>query len=100
MSFFLWEVGRTLIVLDSILTLTSNPSASLAAAIGNYGEWLVAEKAELGHRQAVAEDRLRAFEKAGGEGRDGIMKEIARRYVEVEEEIAKVQGEVGRLEGS
>ncbi|GME49191.1 Galactosyl transferase [Neofusicoccum parvum] len=83
----------------SILTLTSNPSSSLASALSNYSEYLTSEKAELQHRKAIAEDRLRAFEKAGGSGRSGIMKEIARRYAEVEEEIAKVQMEVGRLEG-
>ncbi|KAL1635608.1 putative alpha-1,6-mannosyltransferase mnn11 [Neofusicoccum ribis] len=83
----------------SILTLTSNPPSSLASALSNYSEYLTSEKAELQHRKAIAEDRLRAFEEAGGNGRSGIMKEIARRYAEVEEEIAKVQLEVGRLEG-
>lgn len=85
----------------SLLMLSgSGSSGELARAVEGYGAFLKAEREELGHRRAIGEDRLRAFEEAGGNGRGGMMREIARRYAEVEEEIAKVQMEVGRLQPS
>lgn len=78
----------------------------LEAAVEGYGAWLKREREELEHRKVVAEVRLREFEEVGGAGagagaaakRGGVMREIARRYAEVEEEIARVEAELGRLE--
>ncbi|KAL1648859.1 putative alpha-1,6-mannosyltransferase mnn11 [Diplodia intermedia] len=87
----------------SVVTLTSRGEGELERAVEGYGRWLRGEREELDHRKAIAEDRLRDFEEAGGGGgggKGGMLREIARRYAEVEEEIARVRGEVGRLEGS
>lgn len=78
----------------------------LERAVEGYGAWLKREREELEHRKVVAEVRLREFEEVGGAGagagaaakKGGVMREIARRYAEVEEEIAKVSAELGRLE--
>ncbi|KAL0258790.1 putative alpha-1,6-mannosyltransferase mnn11 [Diplodia seriata] len=87
----------------SVVMLTSRgDQGELERAVVGYGKWLRGEREELDHRKAIAEDRLRDFEEAGGGGggKGGMLREIARRYAEVEEEIARVRGEVGRLEGS
>ncbi|KAH7046570.1 hypothetical protein B0J12DRAFT_131385 [Macrophomina phaseolina] len=83
-----------------IVLLTSGPSKELGAALERYGGFLGQEREELVHRREIAEERLRALEGAGGPGREGLMREIARRYARVEEEIKRVEAEVGRLQES
>ncbi|OJD31801.1 galactosyl transferase [Diplodia corticola] len=103
-------VARGVELKMGVVALTASVSrdgggGELERAVEGYARWLREEGEELGHRRAIAEDRLRGFEGeeaagggGGGGGGGGLLREIARRYAEVEEEIARVAGEVERLE--
>ncbi|KAF2090268.1 hypothetical protein K490DRAFT_63144 [Saccharata proteae CBS 121410] len=76
----------------SIIHRSYQPPADVLDALRDYTKHLDSETAELEHRRAIAEDRLRDFE-AAGKG----MGEIANRYAEVNEEILEVRRELERL---
>ncbi|KAK8248310.1 hypothetical protein HDK77DRAFT_481727 [Phyllosticta capitalensis] len=84
----------------SIVTLSQEPPASLQMALKKYKEHLSREKSHLSHREEIAQDRLDAFAEAGqGRGSSDLMKQIAQRYVEIEDEIQKVRHEMDKLDG-
>lgn len=69
-------------------------------ALKKYKEHLSREKSHLSHREEIAQDRLDAFAEAGqGRGSSDLMKQIAQRYVEIEDEIQKVRHEMDKLDG-
>jgi hypothetical protein len=80
---------------NSIHALTHPLPPPLLEALGAYAAALEKEQLRLKTRERSAVKMLRAYEEAGGKG----MREIAARFSEVQAQVERVKGEIGRLEG-
>jgi len=71
----------------------------VSSALTNYKEHLRDGRARLRQRQKDAERELERYG-VGREGKEKVMKEIARVYGEMVRQIKEVKRDIGRLKGA